>query len=463
MSSDRLTRPELTWLLAQEARSAARKLRQGVGIIVSDESSPPPLVEEGTSGVENTLERLDEAVSMLASLHGRPVQRGRRGRVDLAALVWELAPEARVQIEMGEGTAVFADEAELRRMLQVLIAQSGDPSGTPATPEVGIRRTGDEVSVSVNLGPDTTATFGTERAWLSRMAIRYGGRLELDGSMQTLTFPADIDMQRRELESLKKELAAAQAQGEAYARELAAVFSHSQGERRHAEERASQIPPGESGLPVLVAAVRVLGTQLRGILSAIGRDMAPLREHRGDVGETAASVGRHVTAASEMVSDLARLGACPIDELPRHADVADVLRGVVQDDMPRAARHQVRLRVDAPEDAHEVVPLGALTVLLHALLDQAINASPPGSEIAVTLIDQPSAIEITFDDVGAPIPAAARDIVLSRDFEAIAHGRAVSLPLIAAHAIAAHCHLDIALEDAPSGGNRVRLTVPRAS
>ncbi|MGK3999120.1 sensor histidine kinase [Sorangium sp. So ce1024] len=474
MTSDRLTRPELTWLLAQEARSAAQKLRQGVGMIATETTPPPaPSQDDGTGGVESTLNRLDEAVSMLASLHGRPMARGRRGRVDLTALLWEVAPEARVQIEMGEGTTVFGDETELRRMLQVLIAQGGDPTSQTGAPDVSIRRVGDEVSVRVNLGPETPVNFETERVWLSRMALRYGGRLELDGLMQTLTLPAEVDLQRLEVESLKKELAAAQAQGEAYARELAAVFSRAEGERERGglagvvsrlagSDPVSHLPPSGDSLAVLVAAARVLGTQLRGILSAIGRDIAPLRSHGGDVGETASSVGRHVTAASETVSDLARLGACPLHEFPRHCDVADLLRDVVKDDVARAARHDVRVVLEAPEAAQEVVPQGALTVLLHALLDHAISASPPGSEVVVTLVDGPSGIEITFDDAGPALPAAARSVVLSRDFEAVAQGRPPALPLIAAHAIAAHTNYGLVIEDGPRGETRVRLTIPRS-
>ncbi|AUX47989.1 hypothetical protein SOCE26_095150 [Sorangium cellulosum] len=476
MTSDRLTRPELTWLLAQEARSAAQKLRQGVGMIATEATPPPPSTDDGSGGVEGTLNRLDEAVSMLASLHGRPMPRGRRGRVDLTALLWEVAPEARVQIEMGEGTTVFGDETELRRMLQVLIAQGGDPTSITGAPELSIRRVGDEVSVRVNLGPETPVNFETERVWLSRMAVRYGGKLELDGLMQTLTLPAEVDLQRLEVESLKKELAAAQAQGEAYARELAAVFSRAEGERERergtlagvvarlsGSDPVSHLPPSGESVAVLVAALRVLGTQLRGILSAIGRDIAPLRGQGGDVGETASSVGRHVTAASEIVSDLARLGACPLHEFPRHCDVADVLRDVVKDDMARAARHDVRVVVEAPEAAHEVVPQGALTVLLHALLDHAISASPPGSEVVVTLVEGANGIDIAFDDAGPPLPAAARSVVLSRDFEAVAQGRPPALQLIAAHAIAAHAGCGIAIEDGPRGETRVRLTIPRST
>src|SRR5260370_333066 len=104
VTSDKLTRPELTWLLAQEARSAAQKLRQGGGRIAAETTPPPPATDDN----------------------------GRRA---------------------------------------------------PA------------------------------------------------GAMQTVTIPAEIDQKRLEVESLKKELAAAQAQGEAYARELAAVFTRAEGER----------------------------------------------------------------------------------------------------------------------------------------------------------------------------------------------------------------------------------------
>ena len=137
--------------------------------------------------------------------------------------------------------------------------------------------------------------------------------------------------------------------------------------------------------------MRALGADLRGILSAIGRDIAPLRDSAGESGEIAASVGRHVTGASEIVADLARLGACPIGELHRSADVADLLRDVVQSDSVRAARHEVSVVVNAPDHLEDNVAPASLNVLFHALLDHAINASPPGSEVVVTLTDDPQA------------------------------------------------------------------------
>ena len=470
--TERLTKNELSWLLAQEARTAAQKLRRGVGMASPDEMSftAPVIIEEGSGGVESTLNRLDEAVNMLASLHGHPVARGRRGKIDLAALVWEVAPEARVQLEMGEGTTVFGDEAELRRMLHVLVGQSGDPRSAHGMVGVTIRREGDEVRVGVNLGPDSPGAFTQERGWLSRMAVRYGGRLELDGSMQTLVLAADIDNQRREVESLKKELAAAQAQGEAYARELAAVFSRGDtlsGLSLPAAPpmpRASRMPASMSdGLAVLVAAVRALSGDLRGILSAIGRDVAPLRDKDGDVGDIAASVGRHVTGASEVVADLARLGTCPIGELPRPADLGDLLREAVSSERARAQRHDVLLTVQTPESAEETLEVGAVTVLFQVLIDHAIEASPAGGAVTVELSETPVAFLVSFDDTGPALPPSARGSVLSRDFDALALGRPQGLALIAASTIASHLRFALDVEESPRGGTRVRLVLPRTS
>ncbi len=466
MTSDRLTRNELTWLLAQEARTAAQKLRQGV--IIQD--GPPGSIRapEGgsTVAVETTLNQLDEAVGMLASLHGHPATRGRRGKIDLAQLLWEVAPEARVQIEMGAGTTVFGDEAELRRMLLLLVGQAGDPANAKgSSSEVSVRRDKEDVKVSVVLGPDQPATFESERAWLSRMAIRLGGRLELDGAMHTLVLPADVDIQRQELETLKRELKAAQEQGEAYARELAAVFASGGAKTTTSPPGSASIEPVSSeGLAVLVAGVRGLVSELRGIFSAITRDLLPLRDRQGEVGEIVASSMRHVTAASETMADLARLGACPIGELPRHVDIADALRDVVHDDVGRAARHDVRVTLHAPATAYEVAQIGALSVLMHALLDHAISASPPGTEVVVTLVEhQGGGYVLTVDDAGHPLPEAARAGVLSRDFEVLAAGRPAGISLIAATAIAAHVRMQIEIEDAPSGGARVRLVIPKMS
>jgi two-component system OmpR family sensor kinase len=474
MGGDRLTKNELSWLFAQEARSAASKLRAGVTIPPPD-AGPPLIVDESSSNVEGALNRLDEAVSALASLHGHPIMRGRRGKIDVAALLWEVAPEAKVQIEMGDGTTVFGDESELRRMLQVLVAQSGDPSGASGTQAIAVKRREDLVRIEVVLGPDTSATHETERAWLSRMAIRYGGRLDLEGGVQVLSLAAEVDETQRELDSLKKELAAAQAQGEAYARELAALFSKGEAHTTPSSvaPRSSHRAPGDDSLAVLIAATRTIGAELRGILSAIGREIAPLRGHAGEVGEAAGSVGRHVTAASEVLSDLARLGTCPLGELPRLVDMAEMLRDLVRDEAARIARHDVKVVITGADSAQDVVPSGALSVLLHVLFAHALDATPPGDTITIHLDAPPphgaadseeeesNDIAITFQDGGAPLGTNALAGILSREFETLAPGRRASIELVSAHALATHLRMRLSFEAHAGRGARVRLDIPR--
>jgi signal transduction histidine kinase len=482
MSGERLTRTELSWLLTQEAKSAAEKLRKGVGLTQPPPppSTPPPGAVQTTGvqireapgsgeehGVEHVLNRLDETMSMLASLYGNQ-PRGRRGRIDIAALLWEIAPEARVQIDMGsggldKGLVVYGDEAELRRMLHVLMALGGDPTTLGAV-QVSVRREGDNIKIAVELGPDKSQGFEAETQWLSRMTTRYGGELLLEGNTNTLTLPASEE--DREVETLRRDLAAAQAQGEAIARELAAVMSSRSEPPPPSRSTGAPIPT--DGLAPLVGMARSLVTDVRGILAAVGRDMAPLRE-RGrwgerdaEIAEIASSVGRHVTAASEVVSDLARLAGCPLFELPAPANVLELLRDVVKGEQIRAARHGVQIVLDGPTNVEDdVLPLASTHILFQELLDSAISVSPSDSKVEVKVHESPSSIVVTIDDAGPTLTQKAKSGALNRDFDALVQERTAALPLIAAFALAAHLHAPLNLEDSPHGGTRARVVFPR--
>ncbi len=274
MSKGRLTRQELGWLLTQEAQGAAERLRTGVATLTRPPRAPDARGVPEAAVVDETLSALDDTMKMLSSLHAQPIGiRGRRGRIDVASLLWEVGPEARVSIEPGSGTEVFGDEAELRRMFHVML---GHGSGTGST--VAIRREADEVVVRVALGPDSSATADTERAWLSRMAIRYGGRYELEGSTEVLALPADGVESRDDLARLRKELEEAKRQGETYARELAAVWTA--GEEALSSAHLSSNPPeGQDRYGAVTRLAGGVAATLRGMLSPVGRELTELRAH----------------------------------------------------------------------------------------------------------------------------------------------------------------------------------------
>lgn len=475
----RLNRQELGWLLTQEAQGAAERLRKGVQVLLTN---VPPAPEPGDGGVDQTLDALDDAMRLLSSLHQRPViVRGRRGRIDLAALLWEVAPDARVSLEPGSGTEVFGEEGELRRMLHVLVGP-----GSRAGSAVTIRREGDEVKLSVVLGPDSSITSDTERAWLARMAIRYGGRYELEGGMEILSLPADNAQERQEREELRKELHEARKQGEAYARELAAITGH--GEDSVAP---SSMPPGTlASLDRFLTQARIAGgvaAELRGLLSPVGWDLLSLRT-AGDAvaaavesatGEKLEAIQRRLVQVQDLIGELAAVGELDATEVATEVDLLDLTRSVVKAAQLRADRAGIELRLVHEPEGGEARLLTRATVrgtmvalrelLVHAIAATArrkVTLSSPGGEgggvvtITVTTLPEGGA-RITVDDAGAALPAPARRPLLALELEPGTYGRPSSLPLYFAATLAAAQGAAFTLDDAPQGGVRAALTFAR--
>jgi two-component system OmpR family sensor kinase len=497
VSKGRLTRQELGWLLTQEAQGAAERLRRGVQVLKTKPPPPPPpepsppSEEDGgpppsqpALGVEASLAALDDVMQMLSSLHAKPATgRGRRGRIDVASLIWEVAPEARVSIEPGSGTEVFCDEGEIRRMLHVLL---GHGSGLGSS--VTIKRDGDEVRVAVALGPDSSATAETERAWLSRMAIRYGGRYELEGGLESLTLPAVDAAARDERDALVKELDEARKQGEAYARELAAVFA--QGEELASAASQSSFPPAAVSLAPTAQRFAVLSrfasgvaAELRALLSPLGREIQALKAQQSSpppgmssrpppplAGEESEdrleTMRRRLTSVQDFLSALAALGELDPGEAAVEVDLGDLARTAARSLGPRLERLNVDIDLALPsEPALATVAPRALAVLVRELMVQAISATSPGGRAKLILTPKTRMLgtRLTIDDAGPGLPSSARRSLLSLELDPGTYGRPSAVPLYVAAEIAAWQGGLLELGDAPveeGGGLRVTVTFP---
>jgi two-component system OmpR family sensor kinase len=485
VSKGKLTRQELGWLLTQEAQGAAERLRKGVTALTQAPPRPGVAAEVhtslDTSGVDATLSALDDAMKMLANLHPNPISvRGRRGRIDLASLLWEVAPEARVSIEPGSGTEVFGDEAELRRMLHVML---GHGSGTGSA--VTIKRDHDEVVLGVVLGPESSASAEAERAWLSRMAIRYGGRHELEGSMEVMALPADGVEVRDDVAKLRKELDEARKQGQAYARELAAMWSA--GEEAVTQSTAPPLPSAAAERHGAVA--RLAGgvaATLRAMLSPVGRELGDIRaaaaaassasarksapdgelNARVDIDERLEAIRHRLLSVQDFVGELAAIGESDPQEPPRDVDLAEVVRLEVRALDARATRSGVTVTVrggseDAAARLHARVAPRAAAVIVRALVGHAIVASPRGSNVVVTLVPSPVSSgdghdggqgpRIVVDDSGTILPAVARKALLALEVEPGTFGRPSGVALFAAAEIAAAQGCRVEVSDAAGG------------
>jgi two-component system OmpR family sensor kinase len=484
MSRGQLTRQELGWLLTQEAQGAAERLRMGVQVLKSNVPPPPG---EGSPGVDATLDALDDAMRMLSSIHKAPSSnvRGRRGRIDLASLLWEVAPEARVSIEpggmgasagvSGGGTEVNGDEGELRRMMLLLVGH-GAGSGSSVT----VKREGDYVRVGVVLGPDRSATADTERAWLNRMAMRYGGRHDLEGGMEVLTLPADGAGEQKERDLLRKELDEARKQGEAYARELAQVFT--QGEEAPSP---SQFPPPstegstQDRVSTLARFSAGVAAELRGLLAQVGRDVQHFRTQGAlssralseDAEDPFEAIKRRLRQVQELVSELAMVGEVDPNEGMAQLDLVDVMRSAARSLAPQIERGGVEVKtVQLPDRPDARVPVRmsprAATLIARALLGQAVAATPRGMVVTVTIsaagVESPDVgPRLVIDDAGASLPASARRAFVALELEPSTFGRPSSIPLFVSSELVTWQGAALELGDAPGGGLRVALHFPK--
>jgi two-component system OmpR family sensor kinase len=443
VSKDRLTRHELSWLLAQEARGAAHALREGVtqmklpvlgkpGPEVTIISELPSSGSPSLPPVETNLDALEDAINMLSALNsGSRGGKTRRGRIDLAALLYEVAPHARIAIEPGAGTEVFGEESDMRRMFHMLVNQDSNAQGGPS--EVEIRRQGEWVKIAVQLGPDTVATADVERRWLSRMATRYGGYVELEGGTQAIFLPADGASDQREVVELRKELEQAQQLGEAYARELAAVVT--------AGDLRSEIPPtappetGVDRLELLQNTASALQRVLRHWLDGLRADTQELVKQLGEQAPLAQSFSRRMTVGAELLGDLGLLTECDLAEPVRRVDVSELARDAMQSVESRAARHGVSISARLPERAPFETRPSELRVLLRALLHHAVAATPRTGQVQLSLVPTEMGMLISVEDGGPVVPEASRTDVIQHRTDPASFGRPAGVSLLVADVI----------------------------
>jgi signal transduction histidine kinase len=442
-----LTRQELTWLLTQEARSAAEKLRKGVlaGPEIRGATVPP------APSFEPELDALDDAMKMLATLYAGGSTRSRRGRIDLAALLYEVAPSARVSIEPGSGTEVFGDETELRRMLQVLVGSTNPAGGggEMGTPELSVRREGSEIRVSVTLGPDSSANAGTERAWLSRMATRYGGRLELEGGMACIMLPADGATDQREVADLRRELEAAQRQGEAYARELAAVVSYSDSAPPRFSSHPAESNRALNAISAMSAGVSV---QLRSLFRALSRADAGATPDRASSYPPAP--GDPLDLGAEFVTDLARLAECPVYESIQHVNFADAVRSAMAELEARASRRGVNLKGQIPSHADIESRPATSALLARTLIHDAILATPAGGTVRVSVEPKTKGLHFVVTDGGGPVSEDVLIALIANRTDPSTLGRPCTIALFIGQSLAHHLGAQLELAPVADGDTK---------
>jgi hypothetical protein len=401
VSENRLTRQELGWLLMQEARGTAQALREGVTHLKSIQGEDPI---QPTPPVESMLDALDGAIEMLGDLE-TPIQTGkdRRGRIDVAALLFVLAPEARISLEPGAGTEVFGVESDLKRMLGVLLGHPGS-IGSNAPSGISIRRDGDWVRISVEMGPEGTPRSDLESRWLSRMALRQGGRVEFERGKLALLLPAHKASEKREIEQLRKELEQAQRLGAVYARELAESFGswNSPG-----QSSSPPSPPSTDRLNVLAGLTSPIRRTLRPFFDDLCDELKQLGSAVGEGHTRLSALTRKASVIREWIAELDRLGTCVENRESCAQKLSAVIPNVLRQLTHITERAGVTIDWSAANDASVQANPAVLDFLLYALFQQAILATPLGQVVRISAKREPMGIVLRIEDGGPLIPESA--------------------------------------------------------
>lgn len=366
VSNTRISSRELDQLLARQAEGAARSLQSDISELLDAAEQDRPsanllLTDTGASVLTDSGSRDSNPDDFLSAGTGStesPRVRPRRGRLDLAAVLYEVAPHCRLALDTGAGTEVFGNEAELRRTLQLMLMQSpGGAAEAELRGEVRVTREADWIRVSVELGPDSGVLDETERRWLHRVATKHGGRFELRGNDQCLLLPADAST-HAELDALQRELEQAQMLGEAYARELANVF---------ASGRTTASANQDSS-----AGSRELGAALLPLLTQLQRDL-----------RTLAPTNAGLIPLGDVLIQLTQLQATEGE--PQQAAIPDQLfcaaRRAVAD---KAARRGVELLVAPGAELRVETHPHKLELAIRCLLDVAVHACEGTTQVSAT-------------------------------------------------------------------------------
>jgi signal transduction histidine kinase len=292
------------------------------------------------------------------------------------------------------------------------------------------------------------------------MALRYGGRHELEGGNELLIFPAEGAGERSEREALRRELDEVRKQSEVYARELAAVF-----DRGEEVTSISTAPPplGSGNFARFAALTKVcagIASDLQSTLGPMSKDVAALRRH--EITDEQLDTLRHrMQHARATLASITSIGGIPADELHTEIDLAECAQSAVKDAASHAEREGVTINVTVKaKDARPYVRRGAKATgaLARELVHHAVSASPRGSTVDVQVHADGDVTRLVVDDAGSPLPASARRSFLLLETHAGAYGRPSGLPIFMAAELAGCLGAQIELSDAPNGGLRVAVT-----
>jgi len=290
------------------------------------------------------------------------------------------------------------------------------------------------------------------------MALRLGGRFELGGGEQILYLPTGGASAQQEVDALRRELEQAQQLGEAYARELAEVFSSSVA--TSPSTAGAVHPTGSAKFEGLRHVAAALVRRVRPVLDGLNADIAELRRELDPSSSLPRSLGLRASNLRELLVELDRVATCPPEADTATIDVGPLCRAVAAEAEEHSARQGVQVRVATATAGTVDAPLATFTLLVRSLIDHAIAATPREAAIWLEATSTPRDLVLRCRDAGPSVPARARADLLLHRVDPTSLGRPAGVSLLVIDAVATVLGASVLLQDDPAGGLAVVVTMP---
>lgn len=169
-------------------------------------------------------------------------------------------------------------------------------------------------------------------------------------------------------------------------------------------------------------------------------------------------VQHEIRRLSQIVADFLQF-ARPREFTPVAVDLVAVVESVMALLQAQAEAAGLRLERQVQSHAHIAGDAGLLQQAILNLLLNAIQATPSGGWVRVTVSEQPDAVVLKVEDSGPGIPHAIRPRIFEPFFTTKEIGSGLGLPLV--HSIVQQHDGAISVHDSETGGASMVVTLPR--
>jgi signal transduction histidine kinase len=216
-------------------------------------------------------------------------------------------------------------------------------------------------------------------------------------------------------------------------------------------------------LAVLGRIAAGLAHEIRNPLGSITGSIEMLREAPGltdDDRRLCDIIRREAKRLNDLVGDMVDLSK-PRPPRAQATDVAGLAREVVKLAANAARGSDVGVRYEGPAgDAYARCDSAQMRQVLWNLVRNAIQATPAGSTVTISVERSERQVSLSVDDQGPGVPEDAEDRIFDESFTTRAHGAGIGLAVVR-RIIEDHAAMGarLALHRAPGGGASFRVTL----